>query len=129
MKTLKIAAAVLIALSTSALADPLEGRWQTARDDNGNSGIIQVAPCGNAFCGRLVQSFDASGNQISTEFDGRMIISEMVPQGGGAYRGKVYAPDRDRTYNSRLQLSGNSLAVSGCVFGICRDGGTWTRAN
>ncbi|MDX8351273.1 DUF2147 domain-containing protein [Cognatiyoonia sp. IB215182] len=129
MKTLKIAAAALIALSTSAFADPLEGRWQTARDDNGNSGIIQVAPCGNALCGRLVQSFDASGNTISTEHDGRMIISEMLPQGGGAYRGKIYAPDRDRTYNSRLQLSGNSLAVSGCVFGICRDGGTWTRAN
>jgi len=129
MKTLKIAAAALIALSTSAFADPLEGRWQTARDDNGNSGIIQVAPCGAALCGRLVQSFDASGSPISTEFDGRLIISEMVPQGGGAYRGKVYAPDRDRTYNSRLQLSGNSLAVSGCVLGICRNGGTWTRAN
>ena len=26
-----------------------------------------------------------------------------------------------------MTLSGNKLAVRGCVFGICRDGGTWTR--
>lgn len=129
MKTAIFAATAMLAIASSALADPLEGRWQTARDDNGNSGIIQVAPCGAALCGTLVQSFDASGNPVSSEFDGRMIISETVAQGGGAYRGKVYSPDRDKTYNSRLQLNGNSLAVSGCVLGICRNGGTWTRAN
>ncbi len=127
MKTTTLAAVCSLALATSAFADPLEGRWQTARDDNGNSGIIQVAPCGAALCGTLVQSFDAGGNPIASDFDGRLIISDTVAQGGGAYRGKVYSPDRDKTYNSRLQLTGNSLAVSGCVLGICRNGGTWTR--
>ena len=54
----------------------------------------------------------------------------MEAQGSGAYSGgKVYSPDRDKTYNSKMQLSGNKLAVSGCVLGICRDGGTWTRLN
>ncbi|MEL6682387.1 MAG: DUF2147 domain-containing protein [Pseudomonadota bacterium] len=129
MKTITLAVVAAVALATSAFADPLEGRWQTARDDNGNSGIIQVAPCGAALCGRLVQSFDASGNPVPSDFDGSLIISETVAQGGGEYRGKVYSPDRDKTYNSRLQLNGNSLAVSGCVLGICRNGGTWTRVN
>jgi len=41
----------------------------------------------------------------------------------------VYAPDRDREYRSRLRLTGDSLSVSGCRFGICREGGVWTRAN
>jgi hypothetical protein len=41
--------------------------------------------------------------------------------------GQVWSPDRDKTYNSRLQLIGDTLAVSGCVFGICRDGGAWIR--
>ena len=127
MKTIILAAAAVLGMGTLAMADPLEGTWQTARDDNGNYGHIRVAPCGSALCGTLVRSFDAGGNAISTEFDGRNIISETVSQGGGAYRGKVYAPDRDKTYNSRLQLSGNSLSVSGCVLGICRNGGTWTR--
>lgn len=127
MKTFLFTTIAAISLGTMAMADPLEGTWQTGRDDNGNFGHIRVAPCGAQLCGTLVRSFDASGNQISTEFDGRNIISQTVSQGGGEYRGKVYAPDRDKTYNSRLQLSGNSLSVSGCVLGICRNGGTWTR--
>ena len=55
---------------------------------------------------------------------------DMVALGDGAYgKGKVWSPDRDKTYSSKLQLNGNSLSVQGCVFGICRDGGTWSRVN
>jgi len=127
MKKIMIGAITAIVLAGGALADPLEGMWQTAADDNGNFGHIQVAACGAALCGTLVKSFDANGNEIASEFTGRNIISETTARGGGQYRGKVYAPDRDKTYNSRLQLSGNTLSVSGCVLGICRDGGSWTR--
>ena len=127
MKKIAMTAAALMALTTTAFADPLEGLWQTAQDDNGNFGHIQVAPCGAALCGTLVKSYDSSGAEMITENVGRQIISETVANGGGQYRGKVWSPDRDKTYNSRLQLSGNTLAVSGCVLGICRDGGTWTR--
>lgn len=114
-------------LAGAAFADPLEGNWRTTADDNGNSGIVQVAPCGAALCGTLVQSFNSSGAQIQSPNIGRQIIFDTTPNGGGAYRGQVYSPDRGKTYNSRLQLNGNSLSVSGCVLGICRDGGTWTR--
>lgn len=127
MKRFALTIAALVAFAAPAVADPLEGMWQTARDDNGNSGIIQVAPCGAALCGTLVKSFDANGAEMASENIGRQIISETVANGDGAYRGKVWSPDRDKTYNSRLQLSGTTLSVSGCVFGICRDGGTWTR--
>ena len=130
MTRIAAAIAALVLSAGAAAADPIEGTWRTTQDDNGNYGLIQVGPCsGNAaqFCGILVRSFDSSGSQISSPNNGRAIITQAVPQGGGEYRGKIYAPDRDRTYNSRLQLSGNSLAVSGCVLGVCRDGGTWTR--
>jgi uncharacterized protein (DUF2147 family) len=127
MRKIMMTAVAAIAFAGAAFADPLEGLWQTAADDNGNFGHIQVAPCGVALCGTLVKSFDAGGNEIASEFTGRNIIAETVARGDGQYRGTVYAPDRDKTYNSRLQLSGSSLSVSGCVLGICRDGGTWTR--
>lgn len=127
MKKIALTLAATIGLAGAAFADPLEGMWRTAADDNGNSGLIQVAPCGAALCGTLVRAFDGSGNEMESPNVGRQIISETVAQGGGEYRGKVYSPDRDATYNSRLQLSGNTLSVSGCVLGICRDGGTWTR--
>ena len=127
MKTFAITFAAIVGFAGAAFADPLEGDWRTPPDDNGNSGIVRVAPCGAALCGTLVQSFDANGNQMQSANIGRQIISNTTPNGGGEYRGSVWSPDRDKTYNSRLQLNGNSLSVSGCVFGICRDGGTWTR--
>jgi len=122
-------AAVLAGSASLSQAEPLIGLWQTAPDDNGNFGHIQVAPCGAQICGTLVRSFDAGGQEIASDFTGRLIISETVAQGDGAYRGKIFAPDRGRTYGSRLVLSGDSLAVSGCVLGVCRDGGTWKRVN
>ena len=127
MKRTLITLVALAGLAGAASADPLEGNWRTPADDNGNSGIVEVAPCGAALCGTLVQAFDGSGASIQTPNIGRQIIFDTTPSGGGEYRGQVWSPDRDKTYNSRLQLNGNSLAVSGCVLGICRDGGTWTR--
>jgi uncharacterized protein (DUF2147 family) len=129
MKKIILSAVALVALAGAAFADPLEGMWRTAKDDNGNSGLIQVAPCGAALCGTLVQSFDANGNEMASPNIGRQIISETVLSSGTEYRGKVWSPDRDKTYNSRLNLNGDTLAVQGCVLGICRDGGTWTRVN
>ena len=129
MKILALAAAALMTVAGAALADPLEGTWRTAADDNGNSGLIQVAPCGDMLCGILVQSFDPSGAEMTSENTGRQIIFDTVNDGGGNYSGQVYSPDRDKTYNSSLVLTGDSLSVSGCVLGFCREGGVWTREN
>ena len=75
----------------------------------------------------MVKSFDGSGKEMASPNTGKMIISETVAAGGGSYKGKVWAPDRNKTYNSRLELSGDTLKVSGCVMGICREGGSWSR--
>lgn len=130
MKTLMLGVVASLALAAPALADPIYGTWKTIPDDNGNFGHIQVAACGAKICGKLVKSFDGAGQSIASENNGRNIIWDMEAQGGGSYGGgKVWSPDRDKTYNSKLELSGNKLKVSGCVLGICRDGGTWTRVN
>ncbi|MEP4194164.1 MAG: DUF2147 domain-containing protein [Aliishimia sp.] len=112
----------------AAWADPIEGLWKTPTDDNGNYGHIQVSPCGAKICGTLVKSFQGDGKTLNSPNNGKKIIWDMEAQGSGAYGGgKVWAPDRDKTYKSKMKLSGNKLAVSGCILGICRDGGTWTR--
>ncbi len=129
MKTFALTlAAGLFAASAAFAADPVEGMWQTAPDDNGNFGHIEVAPCGPAFCGTLVKAFDGSGAQIESDNIGKQIVWDMMATGDGNYEdGKVWSPDRDKTYNSYMILSGDSLTVKGCVFGICRDGGIWSR--
>ena len=127
MKTFALAAAFAV-LGTAAFADPVEGIWKTKPDDNGNYGHVQIKPCGPAFCGTLIKAFDSTGAEIESPNIGRKIIWDMVAYPDGLYDdGQIYSPDRDKTYNSDMTLSGNSLSVRGCVLGICRDGGTWKR--
>ena len=127
MKTYLIAGLMMVAAGM-ACADPVEGIWQTRKDDNGNFGHVEVKPCGPAFCGTLIKSFDSAGAPIDTPNIGRKIVWDMIAYADGLYGdGKVYSPDRDKTYNSDMTLSGDKLAVRGCVLGICRDGGTWNR--
>ena len=135
MKTFAVAAALLIGAATFTLgagvafaADPVEGIWQTKPDDNGNVGHIEVKPCGGAYCGTLIKSFDPAGKPMASPNIGKRIIWDMATKGNGDYAGgKIWSPDRDKTYSSKMKLSGDKLAVKGCVFGICRDGGTWQR--
>jgi uncharacterized protein (DUF2147 family) len=109
-------------------ADPVEGLWQTTADDNGNFGHIEIKPCGPAFCGTLVKAFDSSGAQVESPNVGKQIVWDMMASGDGNYEdGKVWSPDRDKTYNSYMILQGDGLTVKGCVLGICRNGGTWSR--
>ena len=129
MKTLMTAVALSFALGSAVwAADPIVGTWQTIKDDNGNSGQIEITPCGAAFCGTLVKSYDSAGKALKSANQGRKLIWDMQNKGGGKYSGgKVYSPDRDKTYSGQLVLSGNALDVKGCVLGICRSGGKWSR--
>ena len=122
--------AALGLMAGAAAADPVYGTWKTIADDNGNFGHIKMAACGSKICGTLIKSFGSNGAEIASDDNGKKIIWDMKSDGGGAYSGgKVWSPDRDKTYNSRMQLSGNSLNIMGCVMGVCRDGGTWSRVN
>jgi uncharacterized protein (DUF2147 family) len=92
-------------------------------------GHVEIAPCGDRLCGVLVEAFDTSGAKIESPNIGKQIVWDMTANGDGTYGGgKVWAPDRDKTYRSKMALSGDTLAVSGCVLGgvICR-ASDWTR--
>ena len=124
----QVAMAMAMMGAAAAAADPVEGTWRTGADDNGHSGEVEIVPCGPAFCGTLRRAFDGAGAAIASPNIGRRIVWDMMPEGGGAYgSGKVWSPDRDRTYAAKMRLSGDSLAVSGCIWGFCRDGGRWAR--
>ena len=101
--------------------------WRTAPDDNGNSGLIEVVPCAAMLCGTLIKAFDGTGAEMTSDNIGRQLIWDTASNGDGTYSGQVYSPDRDKTYNSYLVLTGDSLSVRGCVLGFCREGGVWSR--
>jgi uncharacterized protein (DUF2147 family) len=128
MKTYLLSAALILSAGMAFAADAVEGTWKTTPDDNGNFGHIQIKPCGDAFCGTLVKSFGSDGKEMKSDNVGKRIIWDMKAKGGGAYGdGKIWSPDRDKTYNSKMTLTGDTLAVKGCVLMICRDGGKWTK--
>ena len=124
-----VAATAVVLSAAASLADDALGDWRTQADDNGRYGIVRLAPCAGKICGTLVKSFDSAGRPFASDRAGRVIVKNMSPNGGGAYSGgTIYAPDRDKTYRSKMQLSGNTLTVSGCVGPFCRSQ-TWSRAN
>ncbi len=129
MKKLMLAAAMVVMAGT-AFADPVHGIWKTKPDDNVNFGHVKIETCGATICGTLVKAFDVAGKEMDSPNVGKKIVWDMVAYPDGLYDdGKVWSPDRDKTYNSDMTLNGDTLAVRGCVLGICRDGGTWTRVN
>jgi len=131
MRKLVLAAAALVMNAGVALAaDPVEGTWRTEPGDTGGYLHVSVSACGQAICGVIRQAYDASGG-VSQDYEhlNKRMLWNMQPKGGGDYRGgKIWAPDRDKTYNSKMTLSGDRLKVSGCVLGICR-GQVWTRVD
>jgi uncharacterized protein (DUF2147 family) len=122
-------AAAFVLVAGAAGADPIEGLWRTMPDDNGTTGLMEVAACGDALCGTLVRAYDAAGREVAMPNLGRQLLWDAVPHGNGRYRGRIHAPDRDQDYAARLRLRGDRLSISVCVLGICRLGGVWTRVD
>ncbi len=128
MRRLTMAATALMLAALPSFADPVHGMWKTQPDDNGNFGHVRMQTCPNGkICGGLERAFNSAGQAIDSPNIGRALVWDMEPQADGTYRnGRVFAPDRDNTYNARMELRGNVLGVSGCIAFICREA-NWTR--
>ncbi|WP_299042796.1 DUF2147 domain-containing protein [uncultured Tateyamaria sp.] len=125
MKHLIAAACLTVVGAGMALAEPVAGTWKTETGDGGGYLHVTIAPCGSNICGTIAKVF----NSDDTSSEGKPIIWDMKAKGNGTYSGgKIWAPDVDKTYRSKMSLNGNALKVSGCVGPICR-GQTWTRVN
>ncbi|MDO9524528.1 MAG: DUF2147 domain-containing protein [Gemmobacter sp.] len=111
--------AALIALAGPAVADPVLGTWKTQEDD-GAYAHVEMAPCGAAICGVIKRSFRGTA-EYQSENVGKKLVIDMQPQGGGKYAGQVWRPSNNKIYTGKIELSGDSLRLAGCVAGglIC----------
>ena len=127
MKRLMAAAVAALIASPAAAADPILGMYKTQPGDIGNYAHVEIYECGETICGVIRKAFDGSGTSLDTDTVGKRMIWDMAAKGGGKYSGgKIWAPDRDKVYKSKMELSGSSLSVSGCVAVICRSQ-AWTK--
>lgn len=126
MKKLMMSVAAVILSAGAALADPVEGLWKTQPDD-GAWAMVNVSRCGSKICGVIQQAYDMQGNVIASDNIGKRLVWDMVPQGDGTYRdGKIWQPSTGKVYNSKMELQGSRLKVSGCVAVFCKSQ-TWQR--
>ncbi len=118
--------AALALAGTAALADPIEGVWQT-QPDEGSFAHVTIAPCGAAFCGTISRTFKDRA-EFESPNRGRQIVIDMAPQGGGNYAGKVWRPANDKIYSGKASVAGDRMSLSGCVAGglLCKSQ-TWAR--
>ncbi len=122
----KAFAAALVALPMIANAGDPTGLWQTATNEEGKYLQVLLHTCesnGAQICGTIMQGFGGA-TQVN---NGKPIIWDMQANGTDNWRrGRVWAPDDDKTYKASLTLSGDTLEVEGCVMVFCRSQ-NWTR--
>ena len=123
-----LAVAMTVPASLSAQA-ALEGRWKNPK----GSVVVEIEPCGNAYCGTVV---DASAKAKAgarkggtASLIGTRILSDVRPNGKGAYKGRAFEPKRNIRAPAIIRVVGPStLLVKGCVIGglLCKEQ-RWTR--
>lgn len=126
MKPVLLTLAALAMTASGALADPLEGVWQTEPDE-GAFAHVAIEPCGANFCGKIARTFK-DGAEYQSPNKGKTLVIDMASQGGGAYEGKVWRPSNDKIYLGKIALSGDRMNLRGCVAGglLCSKQ-TWAR--
>ncbi len=123
----------LLALLLAPVSTGYEGDWYT----EGRRGVVRLARCGDALCGRLARILVPS--KASTDINnpdpklrtrpliGLPLITGFVWKDGGWQGGRIYDPESGRTYKSKLSLNRDgTLKVSGCIAFICQSQ-RWSR--
>lgn len=124
----KLMTALLVAAPLAATAGDINGTWQTATSDTGAYLHVDIGACASdaaLVCGTIIAAFaGADADNI-----GKPIIWDMQFVREDFWRrGQIWAPDDDKTYKSKMTLTGDTLEVEGCVAIFCR-GQIWTRVN
>lgn len=96
---------LLAAPTWAAPAATPAGTWRT---ENGH-GVITIAQCGDALCGRIVGIDRAPTEPMPTDVQGRpqcglTIITDEKPQPDGTWLGEVTDPRDGNTYRAELWL-------------------------
>ena len=123
-----LALALLIAAPLPGLAQDATGLWRSEATEEGYI-EVKIAPCGTALCGTILRARDLAGAEQPYPHSGKQMIWDMVADGPGKWSGgQIWDPRNDRTFASKMALSGNRLIVAGCVLGICQRQ-NWQRVN
>ena len=131
LKTALFTFAVALPFTAQAQA-ALEGQWRNAKD----SVTVRVVPCGNAWCGNVVDATEkakAGARRGGTaNLIGTRILTGLRPAGDGTYRGQAFDPKRNIRAPATIRREGdNAITVKGCAIAgmlLCKEQ-RWTRVS
>ena len=129
-KTAFVLIAIAVPVTASAKA-AIEGHWRNPK----GSVIVRVAPCGDAWCGTVVEASakaKATARRGGTpDLIGTQILSSVRPTGDGTYKGVAFDPKRNIRAPATIHLLGSeTLVIKGCLISgfICKEQ-RWTRVS
>lgn len=129
---LSILGAALALAPAVAMAGAADGVWKTASNDKGGYLLVTMAPCASnasLTCGTISKAFKATGEDPAYANLGKQIVMNMQADGASSFSGgTIWDPENDKTYNSKMTVSGDTLDVEGCITFFC-SGQDWTRVN
>lgn len=107
----------LLGCAAAASAAPIEGRWTNPK----RNVIINVAPCGPAYCGKVAWANDKAKSTArkggTQSLVGATLMTGFRPDGSGAYKGRAFDPKRGLHGSATIRPVGtNGLEVRGCAF-------------
>lgn len=124
-------ATVLLA-SPVVAASPIEGNWTNPS----RSVTVHIAPCrAGKLCGRVLRASAPAKAKAAaagtSPLIGVELMSDLRPDGDGAWRGTFFVPDRNVRADGELHLiSARTLEIKGCAMGglLCKSQ-QWTRVS
>jgi uncharacterized protein (DUF2147 family) len=126
-RAMAIAIGLLVSPASATLTPSPVGAWSTA---NGH-GVIEIARCGDAFCGRIVGIDREPGEALPTDVHGQSqcgltIITNERPDTDTTWLGEITDPRNGGTYHAKLWLDeAGDLKLRGFI-GIPQLGSTQT---
>ena len=132
MPILSALLAIAAASSTQPSIDAasIDGNWRNP----GGSVVVAIAPCGDAYCGKVDWASDqakADARRGGTDpLIGVQLMTDFRAAGPGKWRGRLFIPDLNRRSKAELRMVGTDrLKVIGCAVGrvICKSQ-YWTRS-
>lgn len=125
------AVAALAAPSLASAQESIYGVWRNPK----NSVHINIEPCGQYLCGRVVWATDKAKEDArdggTANLIGSQLFRNFAPSKTGTWKGKVFVPDLNVTVSGSAELlDANTLKARGCIFaGIGCKSQNWKRVS
>lgn len=119
---------LVLCFAGPANANGLLGTWAAEPDSKGQTGHVDITPCGKGLCGTIVRVFDKAGQPTTTPNLGRRILRDVKQTGPNTFDGgKVYVPILGAEFNVAITVSGNSLRLTACNAQLICRSQTWRK--